>query len=92
MISTFIGANRWVSIVYLPKKSERVPDAILSMLAAQGHAEVIGPDAVRFQLRGNEDEIARLGSSAEVDEYVTVSLAGAIHEDTQCTIKLGTKK
>lgn len=89
MLTAFIGAKRWVTIYYTPSKAEKVPDAILTVLATQGHAEVVGPRAVRFQLRGNEADIATLGSSAVIDEYITVSLAGAIHEDTQCTIKFG---
>jgi hypothetical protein len=92
MLTAFIGGKRWVTIDYSPNKAEKVPDAILSILAAQGHAEVVGPRAVRFQLRSNEAEIAALGSSAEVDEYVTVSLASAVHEDTQCTVKFGTAR
>lgn len=91
LLTTFIGAKRWVTIDYTPNKAEKVPEAILSILAKQGHAEIVGPRAVRFQLRSDEAEIAALGSSAEVNEYVTVSLAGAVHEDTQCTIKLGVR-
>ena len=87
MLTVFLGAKRWVTIDYTPNKAERVPDAILSILSTQGQAEILGPSAVRFHLLSNQAEIAALGAAAAIDEYVTVSLAGAIHQDTQCTVK-----
>ncbi len=88
----FMGApKRWVMMTYTPSKAEKIPDAILSVLAKIGRAEVVGPRVVRFYMRSNEADIAALGSSAQVDEYITVTLAGGEHEETGCTIKLGVR-
>jgi hypothetical protein len=91
-LAVFIPAKRWIHLDYTPPKAERVPDALLSILAAKAHAEPVGPRWIRFEYRSDEDTIAALGSSVEIDETITVSLTGAIHEDTQCTIKLGVQQ
>ena len=88
-LAAFVPAKRWIYLDYTPSKAEKVPDAILTILATQAHAEPVGPRCIRFEYRSDEKAIAAFGTSEEIDETITVSLAGAIHEGTECTIKLG---
>ena len=90
-LAVFMPGKRWIHLDYTPSKGEKVPDAILSILAGQAHAELVGPRWIRFEYRSDEKAIAAVGSSMEIDETITVSLAGAIHEGTECTIKVGVK-
>ena len=78
----FMPDRRWVVMTYTPPlKGQKIPDAVLSTLATIGHAEVVGPRVIQYHYRSDEKVIAALGSSAEVDEYVTVTLAGGEHEE-----------
>src|SRR5262245_47364490 len=88
----FMPEKRWVMLTYTPPlKGQRIPDAILSTLATIGRAEVVGPRVIQYHYRSDDKVIAALGSTAEVDEYVTVTIAGGEHEETGCTIKLGVR-
>ena len=85
----FLEAKRWALLDYTPGKVERVPDALLTALAARSHVEMAGPRAVRFKIDGPDPSAVALHSSAEVVESITFSLGGGVHEGTHCTIKLG---
>lgn len=90
-LTAFIPGKRWIHLDYAPSKSEKVPDAILSILAARAHAEPAGPRWIQFEYKSDEKTLAALKSQDVIEETITVSLADAIYEGTQCTIKLGAK-
>jgi hypothetical protein len=84
---TFLGGERGVILDYAPSKSESIPDAILSALSAGGEVEFMGPSSMRYHIKRPSSHTTKSGSSAVVDELVTVTLGGGFHEDTQCTIR-----
>lgn len=83
--------NMWINIDYSPNKPEKVPDALLSILAARAHAEPVGPHWMKFEYHSDESAIEAYKSRDEFDETITINLVGGIYEETQCLIKLRAK-
>ncbi len=88
-VAQFIG--RWIHLDYTPNRPEKVPDALLSILAARAHAEPVGPHWIRFEYRSDEDMIAAYKSPYDFNETITVDLVGGIYTGTECRIGLKAK-
>ena len=86
-----VGFSPWLHLDYTPNKPEKVPDALLSILAARAHAQPAGPHWINFEYQSDKSTIAAFKSSAEITETITIDLVGGIYEGTQCTIKMNAK-
>jgi len=86
-IASYLPAKRWVFLDYTPAKGQRVPDVLLTTLAAASRFEFVGPSWVRFDLKAETPQRTKSGSSAVVVETVTIGFATGEHEDTQCTVR-----
>jgi len=90
-IAAIVPGKQWINLEYSANKPERVPDALLAILAAHAHAEPVGPHSMRFEYHSDAKEVAAFGSPDELDETITVDLVGGVYLDTQCRITLNGK-
>lgn len=70
--AVYFADKRWVHLDYAPGKAEKVPDALLTILAAKAHAEPVGPRWILWCSASRREPRAK-GLSAPPQDELTAT-------------------